>query len=56
MKRNRQKDYREFITARIAQLRDDALKASDPHDRVWYYRLISELQMVQNYEQSNSKV
>lgn len=50
MKRNRPKDYKEFITVRIAQLRDDALKAHDPHDRVWYYRLISELQMVQNYE------
>ena len=50
MRRNKPKDYKEFITARIAQLRDDALKAHDPHDRVWYYRLISELQMVQNYE------
>lgn len=52
MKRNRQKHYKDYISARIAQLRDDALKASDPHDRVWYYRLISELQMVNEYEQS----
>ena len=54
MKRNRKKHYKDYITARIVQLRDDALKASDPHDRVWYYRLISELQMVQEYEQSDS--
>ena len=51
MKRNRQKHYKDFITARIAQLRDDALKAKDPHDRVWYYRLISELQMVYEYDE-----
>ena len=50
MRRNKQRHYKDYITARIAQLRDDALKARDPHDRVWYYRLISELQMVQNYE------
>jgi len=54
MKRNRQKDFKDYIATRIVQLRDDADKASDPHDRVWYYRLISELQMVQEYEQSNS--
>ena len=52
MKRNRQKHYKDYISARISQLRDDALKANDPHDRVWYYRLISELQMVNEYEQS----
>lgn len=54
MKRNRKKDYKEFIKTRIAQLQDDALVAKDPHDRVWYYRLISELKMVQEYEQSDS--
>lgn len=51
MKRNREKNYKDYIAVRIAQLQDDALVASDPHDRVWYYRLISELQMVQKYEQ-----
>ena len=50
MKRNKKKHYKDYITARIAQLRDDALKASDPHDRTWYYRLIMELKWVQDYE------
>ena len=54
MKRNRKRHYKDYIATRIVQLRDDALKANDPHDRVWYYRLISELQMVQEYEQSDS--
>ena len=30
MKRNKKRHYKDYITARIAQLRDDALKASDP--------------------------
>ena len=51
MKRNRERNYKEFIETRIAQLQDDALVASDPHDRVWYYRLIAELKMVLEYEQ-----
>jgi len=50
MKRQRKKSKHDYITARIAQLRDDALKASDPHDRVWYYRLIMELKWIQDYE------
>jgi len=52
MKRNRKKSRDEYITARIVQLRDDALKAHDPHDRTWYYRLIMELKWIQDYEQS----
>ena len=28
MRRNKQRHYKDYITARIAQLRDDALKAS----------------------------
>ena len=55
MKRGRQKSMHDYITARITQLRDDAIKAHDPHDRAWYYRLIMELKWVQNYEQSNSE-
>lgn len=50
MKRNKKKHYKDYITARISQLRDDALKASDPHDRIWYYRLIQELKWIQDYE------
>jgi len=50
MKRDRKKDKNEYINVRIKQLDEDAQKASDPHDRVWYYRLISELKMVQRYE------
>ena len=50
MKRNRKRHYKDYITARISQLRDDALKASDPHDRIWYYRLIQELKWIQDYE------
>tara|TARA_X000001316_G_C922051_1_gene36822 strand:- start:1366 stop:1521 length:156 start_codon:yes stop_codon:yes gene_type:complete len=51
MKRNRKKHFKDYINARIAQLQDDALVASDPHDRVWYYRLISELKMVLDYHE-----
>ena len=51
MRRNKQRHYKDYITARIAQLRDDALKASDPHDRTWYYRLIMELKWVQDYHE-----
>lgn len=50
MRRNRKKSKHDYITARITQLRDDAMKASDPHDRTWYYRLIMELKLVQEYE------
>ena len=50
MKRDQKKDKNEYINTRIAQLDEDASKASDPHDRVWYYRLIAELKMVQEYE------
>ena len=50
MRRARKKDKNEYINARIAQLDEDAARASDPHDRVWYYRLIAELKMVQEYE------
>ncbi len=50
MRRGKKKSTHEYITARIAQLRDDALRASDSHDRKWYYRLIQELKWVQDYE------
>ena len=50
MRRGKKKSTHEYITARIAQLRDDAIRASDPHDRKWYYRLIQELKWVQDYE------
>ena len=51
MRRNKQRHYKDYITARIAQLRDDALKAHDPHDRTWYYRLIMELKWVHDYHE-----
>ena len=54
MKRNKKRSIDEYITTRVKQLREDAVKAHDPHDRTWYYRLIMELKWAQNYEQSDS--
>lgn len=36
----------EYINVRIEQLKEDMDKASDPHDKQWYNRLIQELDWV----------
>ena len=36
----------EYIKVRIEQLKEDMDKASDPHDKQWYNRLIQELDWV----------
>ena len=39
---------------RIRQLKEDQQKASDPHDRLWYDRLIDELTYVQMVDHNRS--
>ena len=41
---NRQTRY---ISSRIEQLKEDKEKASNPHDKAWYNRLIQELDWVE---------
>ena len=55
--RKRQKRHhstREYIDMRIGQLKEDRLKASNPHDVLWYDRLIDELTYVQMVDQNRS--
>tara|TARA_B100001113_G_C21075086_1_gene607279 strand:+ start:906 stop:1103 length:198 start_codon:yes stop_codon:yes gene_type:complete len=37
---------KEYVDVRINQLKEDMGKASDPHDKQWYNRLIQELDWV----------
>lgn len=55
MRRNRKKDPAEYIEVRIKQLIDDRKKASDPHDKEWYLRLIGELRYVLQLYEKNMK-
>ena len=55
--RKRQKRHhstREYIDMRIGQLKEDRLKASNPHDVLWYDRLIDELTYVQMVDHNRS--
>tara|TARA_B100000925_G_scaffold212003_1_gene161674 strand:- start:710 stop:907 length:198 start_codon:yes stop_codon:yes gene_type:complete len=46
MKRRRQKNPREYIEIRIAQLLEDRNKEKDSFNRQWLWRVISELKYV----------
>ena len=50
MRRGKKKSKSEYIKIRIGQLREDVSRASDDHDRKWYYRLIQELKWVNEHE------
>ena len=43
-----------YIGVRIAQLKEDREKASDEHDKMWYTRLIQELNWVANPKENCS--
>ena len=51
-RKRRPQSTREFIQIRIDQLKEDREKANDPHDRLWYDRLIDELEYVRLYDQT----
>ena len=42
----------EYLRIRILQLKEDRAKANDPHDRLWYDRLVDELEYVRLYDQT----
>ena len=44
MRRGTGKDISQYIEIRITQLQEDKARATDPHDRGWYQRLIQELE------------
>lgn len=44
MRRGTGKDIAQYIEIRITQLQEDKARATDPHDRSWYQRLIQELE------------
>jgi len=46
MRRGKKTTPKEYIEVRIEQLKEDRLKAKDPLDRQWYWRIISELKYV----------
>ena len=45
----------EYLRIRILQLKKDRAKANDPHDRLWYDRLVDELEYVRLYDQNHFK-
>ena len=51
-RKRRPQSTREFIQIRIDQLKEDRERANDPHDRLWYDRLIDELEYVRLYDQT----
>ena len=57
MKRRRQKNPREYIEIRIAQLLEDRNKEKDSFNRQWLWRVISELKYVATMidKEENSK-
>ena len=42
----RLKKQNDYVETRIEQLKEDMVKASNPHDQQWYNRLIQELDWV----------
>jgi hypothetical protein len=44
--RKKKNSVEDYINIRIEQLKADRDKASDPHDKQWYTRLIQELSWV----------
>ena len=55
-RKKRPQSTREFIQIRIDQLKEDREKANDPHDRLWYDRLIDELEYVRLYDQTKHQL
>ena len=55
-RKRRPQSTREFIQIRIDQLKEDREKANDPHDRLWYDRLIDELEYVRLYDQTKHQL
>ena len=43
-----------YILVRVKQLKEDREKASDEHDKMWYTRLIQELNWVANPKENCS--
>jgi len=43
MRRGQTKNVGKYIDVRVQQLKEDMDKASDPYDKQWYNRIISEL-------------
>jgi hypothetical protein len=43
-----------YIKVRVAQLKEDRQKASDELDKMWYTRLIQELNWVANHKENCS--
>lgn len=54
MRRGRKQDPRHYVEVRIKQLIEDRKRASDPYDKEWYLRLISELRYVITIMDNNS--
>ena len=46
----------EYLRIRILQLKEDRERANDPHDRLWYDRLIDELEYVRLYDQTKHQL
>lgn len=44
----------DYILVRVKQLKEDREKASDDHDKMWYTRLIQELNWVANPKENCS--
>ena len=44
----------DYILVRVKQLKEDREKASDDHDKMWYTRLIQELNWVTNHKENCS--
>ena len=55
-RKRRPQSTREFIQIRIDQLKEDRERANDPHDRLWYDRLIDELEYVRLYDQTKHQL
>ena len=45
----------DYIRSRVAQLKTESLKCSDPRDKQWYERMAQELQWCQLYSESRRK-
>ena len=55
MRRKKTPSTKEYVQVRIKQLIDDRRKASDPMDKEWYLRIISELRYVEQVIEKNEK-
>ena len=55
MKNNNNNRQQQYISSRIEQLKEDKKKASNPHDKAWYNRLIQELDWAEQMSVSNKR-